>query len=92
MEIKYNIEVCGYDPCKDISPVSPNDSIDLCDAFANGFVPENIVIGDSDFDGNDEPKSIIGRPANDFDAIHMAETAKVLAQSKSTGSKDSGAE
>lgn len=69
-------EVCGYDPVRDISPVSPDDSLDLHEAFISGFVPNEAAISDSDYQNVDDPKSIIGRPANEFEAIHMVQTLK----------------
>lgn len=88
--VHFHEENCVYDPVRDISPVVPNDFVDLQSAFDSGFVPENVVLGDADYDGNDEPQSILGRPANEFDAIHMGETVKTLANSKSKVSSTTG--
>lgn len=75
-------EVCGYDPRRDICAVVPTDVIDLKEAFVNGFIPDNVVVGDTEYDGNDEPASIIGRPSNDFEAIHLLQTLKDASASK----------
>lgn len=83
-------ELCNYDPIKDINPVAPNDSIDLKSAFASGFIPENVVLGEGDYDNNDNPESIVGRPANAFDSVHLAQTMKSLSESKNDTSEGSG--
>lgn len=74
-------EICHYDPVRDISPVVASDIIDLSQALIDGIVPDNVIAPDAEFDGTEEPESIIGRPANEFEAIHMSETIKVLASS-----------
>lgn len=79
---------CHYNPNRDISPVNPEGVINLKDAFVNGLIPADVAVGDSEYDNNDNPRSIIGRPANEFEAIHMRETLVNLATSESKGSEN----
>lgn len=76
------VENCGYNPDRDIQPVSQDGFIDLKAAFAEGFVPGEASPTDTEFDGNEEPESIIGRPANTFEAIHMVESLKAAKAAK----------
>lgn len=85
-------EKCGYDSVRDISPVSPDDSLDLHEAFVSGFVPNEAAISDSDYQNVDDPKSIYGRPANEFEAIHMVQTLKSLHDEASSSSSTSPSE
>ena len=78
---------CGYNPLRDISPVAPDDSIDLHAAFESGFVPNESAVSESDFQNIDDPKSIIGRPANEFEAIHMVQSLKA-AHDEASGSSE----
>lgn len=75
-------ENCGYNPIRDIQAVSQDGFADLKAAFAEGFVPGEVAPSDTDYDGNEEPESIIGRPANTFEAIHMVESLKAAKAAK----------
>ena len=84
-ERKFNFEKCFYNPKKDVSSVVQGDIVDLNKAFLNGSIPDNVTIPDAEFDGNDNPESIIGKPANAFEAIHMQETIAGIQKEKSEG-------
>lgn len=72
-----------YNPDRDLRAVVPTDVLDICDAFSNGHIPENVVAPDAEYDNNDIPASIIGRPSNQFDAVHLSETVKSLSSDAS---------
>lgn len=71
-------EIYDYNPERDRVAVSQSDVLDLKSAFINGMLPENVSAPDVDYDNNEEPEKIIGRPANEFEAIHMVKTIKDL--------------
>lgn len=79
-------EITDYNPDRDRMAVAQSDVLDLKTAFVNGMLPDNVSAPDVDFDNNDEPEKIIGRPANEFEAIHMVKTVKDL-QSASAAEK-----
>lgn len=76
---------CHYNPDRDIQAVVPTEVIDICDAFVNGLIPENVVAPDTEYDGCDNPDAIVGRPANEFEAVHMTQGIKTaVSESKET--------
>lgn len=74
---------CHYNPDRDITPVDPEGVVNLKDAFVNGLIPDDVSVGDAEFDNNDNPRSIIGRPSNEFDAIHLKQTLQDIASKAS---------
>lgn len=74
---------CKYDPAKDLKPVDENGYLDLASAYVNKTVPADIVTQDTDFNGIEDPGSIIGKPSDVFDAIRMQEAIEKRAASVS---------
>ena len=62
---------CKFNPIKDISPVSQTGFVDLKNAFANNSIPSQIVGAETDYNGIEEPSSILGRPSDVFEAMEM---------------------
>lgn len=62
---------CRFDPRRDIAPVSQTGFIDLKSAFASGVVPSVAPDADTDYNGIEDPQSILGRPSDVFEAIEM---------------------
>lgn len=60
-----------YNPLKDKSPVSPTGAIDAKSALANNCVPTTIADTDEQYNGIDNPVSILGRPRDVFEAMDM---------------------
>lgn len=69
---------CRYNPTRDVVSVSQQEVISIADAFVNGLIPDNVIAQESEYDGNENPESILGRPANEFEAMHLSETVKNL--------------
>lgn len=65
------VKECKYDPIKDLKPVDENGYLDLASAYVNKTVPADIVTQDTDFNGIEDPSSIVGKPSDVFDAIRM---------------------
>ena len=61
----------GFDPCKDLTEVDQIGYIDLATAYANGVVSGDANPDQLTFNQIEDPASILGRPADEFDAIRM---------------------
>lgn len=66
----------GIDYCaaRDVAPVQPFGYVNLCQALANGSVPSDISDVEENYNGIDDPASILGKPSDVFDAAHMRES------------------
>ena len=60
--------------CPNIQSVSQIGAIDLREAYANSVVPGSIEETEVDYNGIDDPKSIIGRPDDIFAAKRAFDT------------------
>ena len=65
------VDNCRFDPKKDLTPVSQTGFIDLKSAFVSGVVPSVMQGADADYNGIDDPQSILGCPSDVFEAIEM---------------------
>lgn len=63
-----------FDPIRDVKPVEPFGFIDLASALVSGTVPSQLPESDSDYNGIDEPGSILGKPRDVFDAMAMQQS------------------
>lgn len=61
----------AYNPRTDLKPVEPFGFIDLKDALANSAVPSQLPDSDTDYNGIENPESILGKPTDVFDAMSM---------------------
>lgn len=61
----------GYDPVKDLNPVDPYGYVDLRSAFENHNVPSEIADELANYNGIDDPESILGTPKDIFEAYRM---------------------
>lgn len=60
-----------FDPVRDLCEVSQTGYIDLVSAFITGSVPSQIADSDDDYNGIEDPQSILGRPSDVFEAMEM---------------------
>lgn len=60
---------CNFDPVRDITPVDQHGFTDLKSALANSCVPSVMPDTDIDYNGIDNPDSILGTPRDIFEAI-----------------------
>lgn len=60
---------CFYDPVRDLTPVDQHGFTDLKSALANSCVPSVMPDTDVDYNGIDNPDSILGTPRDIFEAI-----------------------
>lgn len=65
------VEKVYFDPVKDIAPVEQFGFVDLKAALANSVVPSVMADAESDYNGIENPDSIIGTPRDVFEALDM---------------------
>lgn len=61
-----------YNPARDIARVEIDGFVDLVKANANNAIPANLSAADLQYNEIDDPRSIAGRPRNQFEAAQMA--------------------
>lgn len=64
---------CNFDPVKDLKAVEQFGFVDLKEAWVNRCVPSQVGESDADYNGIDNPASILGMPSDVFDALDMVE-------------------
>lgn len=62
---------CRFDPARDLCAVSQTGFIDLKSAFETGVVPSVTADSESDYNGIEDPRSILGKPSDVFEAMEM---------------------
>lgn len=66
----------NYDPRFDVAPVDQFGFVNLREAFVNSAVPGDLNFEQLEFNGVDEPASLLGRSYDVFDAIRKAQYVK----------------
>lgn len=66
----------SYDPQKDLAPVDQFGFVNLRDAYINGSLPGDLSVSAEDYNGVDDPGSLLGRSADVFEAYRKAEYVK----------------
>lgn len=74
----------SYDPVKDLKPVDQIGFIDLPRAFVNGTIPPGIAEGDEAYNGIENPRSILGKPRDVFDALSLNQSIQDYKPGKDT--------
>ena len=64
---------CKYNPERDLKAVEPFGFVDLKESFINNCVPSQAPDAESDYNGIQDPSSILGKPSDVFDALRMAQ-------------------
>lgn len=78
-----------FDPVRDLQPVDQFGFIDLKVALDSSSVPSQMPDSDSDYNGADDPQSVLGRPRDIFEAIDAQKALESAAAAASDeGSKD----
>lgn len=76
---------CMFDPACDLTPVDQHGFTDLKSALANSCVPSVMPGTEVDYNGIDNPDSILGMPRDIFEAI---DAQKAVEASFSEGNED----
>ena len=61
----------GYDPEKDLAPVDPFGFINLHEAYLNHNVPTTVMDEVVNYNGIDDPESMLNCPKDIFEAYRM---------------------
>lgn len=83
------VKSCNFNPACDITPVSDTGFVDLQTAFLNNAIPSQIAESDTDYNGIEDPASILGKPSDIFEAMDME--GYVKGASDTDGSKKDSA-
>ena len=67
---------CVFDPLYDLEEVDQFGFVDLRHALAEGVLPGDLQVDESQFNGIDDPESIIGVASDQFDAIRKGAYVK----------------
>lgn len=63
-----------YNPKKDCAEVSQNSGVDLAAAYDNMTLDGAVEMDATRFNKIDDPDSILGKPADIFEAAHLKES------------------
>lgn len=80
---------CLYNPLWDKKPVDQFGWLDLAEAWVNKTVPSDIVTQDSDYNGIDDPSSVLGKPRDVFEAYRMQDYVTSVSASDSSSDAES---
>lgn len=80
---------CSFNPKRDLKPVEQFGAIDRKSAFATGVVPTVVPDAETDYNGIDNPASILGKPEDVFEAMHMQAAMNDYTPDPGTEKKDS---
>lgn len=74
-------QVCTFNPVCDVREVQSFGYLELSDVMRTGIVPSNLSASQMQYNGIEDPQSILGSPSDSFDAMRMMETISESAQS-----------
>lgn len=79
-------QICEFNPLCDVREVQTFGYLDLADIMRTGIIPSNLPASQLQFNGIEDPQSILGSPCDTFDAMRMMET---ISESESAQSAES---
>lgn len=65
-----------FNPLRDIAPVDQFGFVDLHDAYVNHCIPGDLIVNQEDYNGVEDPSSLIGKSADVFEAYRKAQYVK----------------
>lgn len=74
---------CKYNVQRDIKPVESFGFVDLKSAFVNNTVPSRLPESETDYNGIEDPSTIVGKPGDVFDALRAADVAESASKEES---------
>ncbi len=74
-------QICKFNPLSDVREVQAFGYLDLADVMRTGIVPSSLSASQLQFNGIEDPQSILGSPCDTFDAMRMMDTITESAQS-----------
>lgn len=82
------VNECKFDVERDMQAVEPFGFVDLKDALVNNCVPSQLPDSESDYNGIEDPDSIVGKPSDVFDALRMQSDLDARASAAKIAKKD----
>lgn len=73
---------CDYNDIVDIKEVDQFGFVDLNECMANGQVPSTVSNTEDEYNGIDDPSSILGKPHDVFEAYRMQDYVKSAGKTK----------
>lgn len=83
------VEKCAFNPRIDKTPVSSLGYVDLKSAMVNHALPSQIAESETDYNGIEDPASIMGRPTDVFEAMEMQSRVNSASSELNDASKES---
>lgn len=83
------VEKCAFNPKVDKTPVSLLGYVDLKSAMVNHALPSQIAEAETDYNGIEDPASIMGRPTDVFEAMEMQSHINSASTESNDGTKES---
>ena len=71
---------CEYNDIVDIKEVDQFGFVDLNECMANGQVPSSVSNTEDEYNGIDDPSSILGQPHDVFEAYNLQDYVKSVRQ------------
>ena len=65
-----------YDPVRDLGEASQSGYVDLYELLGNGVLPADLNVSAETFNDIEDPRSIYGKPSDQFEAMTMAKELK----------------
>ena len=75
----------GYNPLKDVSQVDQFGFVDISYVLTTGNVPGDLSVKDDEYNGIDDPRSIVGKPSDVFDALSMSASLEMSQSPEPSG-------
>lgn len=70
------VEKCVYNEVCDNNAVDQYGFVDLAESIKNGVVPSSISNTEDEYNGIEDPSTIIGKPHDVFEAYRMMDSIK----------------
>lgn len=80
------IKKCDFNSETDIKEVDQFGFVDLVECMSNGQVPSSVSNTEDEYNGIDDPASIMGKPHDVFEAYRMNDYVKRAGTVKETAS------
>ena len=74
-------QICQFNPVCDIREVQSFGFLELADVMRSGIIPSNLPASQLQYNGIEDPQSILGSPCDTFDAMRMRDLISESAQS-----------
>lgn len=69
-----------FDPKRDLQDVDQFGFVDLHHAIENGVVPSDLSVSEDVYNGIDDPRSIMGKPRDVFEAMQFGHVISVKSE------------